>query len=96
MSNEGPNNDVEQLKFRLLMQFDVKGWGTIRPVEESETWGDIVFRSIEDGGHGYADYHGINSFTDDGLEKIAAYNKYRDEWEDEKSQFSEETHMMQK
>ena len=78
------------------MQFDVKGWGTIRPDAESETWGDIAFRSIKDGGHGYADYLGINSFTDDGLNKIAAYNNYGDEWEEEKSQFTEETHVMQK
>ena len=78
------------------MQFDVNGWGTIRPDKENKTWGDIAFRSIKDGGHGYADYLGINSFTDDGLDEIAAYNKYSQEWEVEKSQFTKETHMMQK
>ena len=66
------------------MQFDVKGWGTIRPVKESGTWGDIALHSSEEGGDGYGDYLRINSFTDEGLDKIAAYNNYGDEWEDEK------------
>ena len=87
---------MEELKFCSIMQFDVNGWGTIRPVEEKETWGDIVFRSIDEGGDGYGDYLSINSFTDDGLDKIAAYNKYSDEWAEEKLQFTNDTHMMQK
>ena len=89
MNNEGPGDDVEQLKFCSIMQFDVKGWGTIRPVEEDANWGDKALRSKEKGGDGYGDYLLINSFTDEGLDKIADYNNYRDEWDSEKRQFTE-------
>ena len=78
------------------MQINVRGWGTIRPVEENETWGDIAFKSTDEGGDGYGDYLSINSFTDEGLDKIAAYNKYSDKWAEEKRQFTDDTHMMQK
>ena len=75
MNNEGPSNDVEEMKFCSIMQIDVRGWGTIRPVEEKETWGDIAFRSTDEGGDGYGDYLSINLFINDGLDKIVAYNK---------------------
>ena len=96
MNNEGPGNDVEQLKFCSIMQFDVKGWGTIRPVEQDANWGDNALCSKEKGGDGYGDYLLINSFTDEGLDKIADYNNYRGEWDSEKRQFTEGIHMMQK
>ena len=78
------------------MQINVRGWGTIRPVEEKETWGDIALRRTDEGGDGYGDYLSINSFTNDGLAKIASYKKYSDEWKEEKIQFTDDTHMMQK
>ena len=96
MNNDGPSDDVEQLKFCSIMQFDVKGYGTIRPVEQDAKWGDKALRSQEEGGDGYADYLQINSFTDKGLNEIADYNNYREEWDIEKSQFTEGIHMMQK
>lgn len=87
---------MEQLKFCSIMQFDVKGYGTIRPVEQDAKWGEKALRSKKKGGGGYADYLLINSFTDKGLNKIADYNNYREEWDSEKEQFTEETPMYQK
>ena len=78
------------------MQFDVKGYGTIRPVEQDGKWGEKALRSKKKGGGGYADYLRINSFTDKGLNKIADYNNYREEWDSEKEQFTEGTPMYQK
>ena len=66
------------------MQSDVKGYGTIRPVEQDAKWGDKALRSKKKGGDGYSDYLLINSFTDEGLNKITDYNNYREEWDSEK------------
>ena len=60
------------------MQFDVKGYGTIRLVKQDAKWGDKALRSKKKGGDGYSDYLPINSFTDEGLNKIADYNNYRE------------------
>ena len=87
---------MEQLKFCSIMQFDVKGYGTIRPVEQDAKWGEKALRSKKKGRGGYADYLLINSFTDKGLDKIADYNNYREEWDSEKEQFTEGTPMYQK
>ena len=95
-NNEGPNDNVEQMKFCSIMQHDVKGYGTIRPVEEDKSWGLKALRSKEDGGDGYGDYLQINSFTDAGLDQIATYNDYKKEWDAEKALFDKETHILQK
>ena len=87
---------MEQLKFCSIMQFDVEGYGTIRPVEQDAKWGDKALRSKNKSGGGYADYLLINSFTDVGLNKIADYNNYREEWDSEKKQFTKGTPMYQK
>ena len=78
------------------MQHDVKGFGTIRPLEKDKDWGKKVFQSKSTGGLGYADYVALNSFTDEGLDAIADYNNYKDEWETEKKLLSKNAQMYQK
>ena len=78
------------------MQHDVKGFGTIRPLEKDKDWGKKVFQSKSTGGLGYADYVALNSFTDEGLDAIADYNNYKDEWETEKKLLNKNAHIYQK
>ena len=80
MHNEGPNEHVEEMKFCSIMQHDVKGYGTIRPESNNKHWGLKALKSTADGGEGYGDYLQINSFTVTGLDKIAQYNNYKEEW----------------
>ena len=84
VKNGGPSNDVEALKFCSLQGHEVKGCGTIRPPDEKEEWGEKVFESTVEHGHGYAKYLKTNSFSNEGLDFIAKYNNYENEWEIEK------------
>ena len=70
-----------------------KGYITIRPTKEDDqraNWGEEV---LDDG---YAEYLKINPFTDDGLNKIAQYNNYIDEWNAEKDQLDDDVTMYKK
>ena len=78
------------MKFCSIMQHDVRGYGTIRPPIEDKSWG---LNALSDG---YKAYVQINSFTDAGLDQIAVYNNYQEEWNAEKALFTTDTHISQK
>ena len=88
--DESSKNHVEEMKFCLLHAHKVKGYGTIRPRNEDEEWGCNIFKSTTEGGDGYRDYVKINSFTNEGLDEIARYNGYAEDWEIEKKLFEKD------
>ena len=60
--DERPSNDVEAMKFCSLCGHEQLGYGTIRPPNEEEEWGDKVFKSTAKHGLGYAKYLKTNFF----------------------------------
>jgi hypothetical protein len=74
------------------------GYGTIRPPDRDSysTWGEQVLNSNTPDKMSYQDYCKLNSCTDEGLQAIAGYNKFTEEWEEEKELFDETTSMAQK
>ena len=85
--DECPSNDVEAMKFCSFRGHEQLGYGTIRPPNEEEEWGDKVFKSTAEHGYDYAKYLKTNSFSTEGLDFIAKYNNYESEWETEKAAF---------
>ena len=72
------------------------GYGTLRPpVNESYSpdWGEKVFQKDDASDLSFEKYCTLNSCTDEGLNSIAAYNKFSDEWEKRKKKFNDETPM---
>ena len=63
------------------------GYGTLRPpVNDSYSpdWGEKVFEEDDAGDLSFEKYCTLNLCTDEGLDSIAAYNKFSDEWEKHK------------
>ena len=52
--DERPSDDVEALQFCSLRGHEELGYGTIRPPNEEEEWGDRVFKSTAEHGYNYA------------------------------------------
>ena len=88
--DESSKNDVEEMKFCSLHAHKKKGYGTIRPRDEDEEWGCNIFKSTTEGGDGYIDYVQTNSFTNEGLDEIARYNGYAQDWEIQKKAFKKD------
>ena len=84
--NDGPNDNVDQLRYCSSSLTKV-GYGTLRPpVNESYSpdWGEKVFQKDDAGDLSFEKYCMLNSCTDEGLNSIAAYNKFSDEWKNAK------------
>ena len=65
---------------------DTVGYGTIRPSrKEGPNWGKKALDN------GFRNYCLLNPFTDKGLDKIAKFNSFHEEWEQEKQHFDENT-----
>ena len=94
--NDGPNPNVEQLRFCSSSLTKV-GYGTLRPPVDdsySDTWGEkVLMKNTEDGVLSFEEYCSLNSCTDEGLDAIAAYNDFSDKWNGKKKTFNDETSM---
>ena len=65
-------------------------YGTLRPPNNesySEEWGEQVLKKGDEEEISFRDYCVLNSCTDDGLDSIAVYNKFRDERDKKKNPF---------
>ena len=93
--NKGPGVNVEQLKYCSSSLTKV-GYGTLRPPSDesySKGWGQKVLTKDDDEKISFKDYCTLNSCTDDGLDSIAVYNNFADEWKNEKETFDGEVSM---
>lgn len=97
-ANDGPNDNVEQLKYcsSTLTNY---GYGTLRPPNDgsySKDWGQFVLMKPDQEVYSFKDYCSFNSCTDDGLHKISIYNGYEQEWEEISGEFDDNTTMAYK
>jgi len=75
-----------------ILPEDETGLCTVRPSSSaSEDWGQIALTT-----GGFQDYCKINAHTDEGLDKIAEYNKYVEEWSEVANTFVIDTPMIKK
>ena len=74
------------------------GYGTIRPSRDKylPDWGDKVMNTKSEGGRGFRQYCMLNSCTVKGLQSIAEYNGFTNEWVRETALFNDSTSMEQK
>ena len=92
MKNEGPLNDVERFKYVSMLPDVEGGFGAVRPVRKRDKhW---RMKALEDGC--YTEYCAINANTDAGLEEVAKYNNYVDEWKVISEKFTQDTAMVYK
>ena len=86
IDNDGSNSNVEQLRYCSSSLTKV-GYGTLRPPVDdsySEDWGEMVFEKHIADPMSFKEYCVLNSCTDEGLDSIASYNKFSEEWETKK------------
>ena len=72
------------------------GYGTLRPPVDdsySDDWGAKVLERDDADDLSFGEYCVLNSCKDEGLDSIAVYNKFSDEWETNKGTFNDETSM---
>ena len=82
IANDGPNTNVEKLRYCSSSLTKV-GYGTLRPPVDdsySDEWGEKVFVKDDADDLSFEKYCTLNSCTDGGLDSIAFYNKFSDEW----------------
>jgi len=98
-NNDGPNDDVGPMKFCSSSHTTI-GYGSIRPPTDESydpSWGDKVLRhDNSDGKKCFRDYCKTNSCTDEGLQDIASYNGFEEQWKKVTQTFTEETSMVVK
>ena len=81
IDNDGPNPNVEQLRYCSSSLTKV-GYGTLRPPVDdsySPNRGAKVLEKDNADNLSFQEYCRLNSCTDEGLDSIAAYNKFSDE-----------------
>ena len=97
-TNDGPNENVDKLKY-CSSSLTTVGWGTLRPPNDdsySEDWGVRILESNTKEGMSFEQYCVLNSCTEDGLNDIAKYNDYQEEWNKTKQTFNDNTSMAEK
>ena len=97
-TNEGPSDDVEQLKY-CSSTLTTYGYGTLRPPcndSYSKVWGQCVLTKQDKEEFSFVEYCSFNSCTDDGLRKISIYNGYKKEWNEISGNFNHDTTMAYK
>ena len=97
-TNDGPNKNVEQLKY-CSSSLTTVGYGTLWPPDDgsySENWGHNVFSKGNNEEMSFEDYCMLNSCSDDGLLSIARYNCIEEEWVTTTQEFTEEASMVEK
>ena len=96
--NNGPNKNVEQLKY-CSSSLTTIGHGTLRPPDDgsySENQRHNVLSKGNNEEMSFEDYCMLNSCSDDGLLSITRYNRIEEEGVTTTEEFTEETSMVEK
>ena len=97
-TKDGPNDSIEQLKYCSSSLTKV-GYGTLCPPHNDsypEEWGEQVLKEEQEEEISFKDYCMLSSCTDDGLDSIAVYEKFSDEWDKKKESFDGDVSMAYK
>ena len=80
------------MKYVSINASKTSGFGTIRPKDKPDyDWGKHALNDLK-----FRSYCNLDPFTDTGLDKIASYNGYSDEWERVKESFDGKTAHVEK
>ena len=98
-NNDGPNDEVDVMQY-CSSSLETIGFGSIRPPtgdSYSPSWGEEVLQhDNSDRSESFVNYCMNNSCTDEGLQEIARYNGFEEQWHEVTRTFTEQTSMAAK